>query len=294
MKFATLLASLAIGLAGIAGAQAQTYPSRPITIIVPFAAGGPTDTMARILADKMKDTLGQPIIIENVTGAGSTIGTGRAITATPDGYTVIFGNWSSHVGAGALYPVSWHIVRRSGADRAARHIDADDRRPHGLPPKDLKELIAWLKANPGKATAVERRRRQRRAHLRSLFHGEDRHQLPVRAVSRRRAGDGGPRRQQIDLMCAEASQTLEHVRGGKIKAFVVMSKSRWGPLPDVPTMTRSASGHADSVLARPVGAGARRRRSSPSSTPRWSTRSPIRRCRSASPIWARPSRRATN
>jgi len=111
MKVLTILASLAIGFASIVGAQAQNYPSRPITIIVPFAAGGPTDTMARILSDKMKDTLGQSLIIENVTGAGSTIGTGRAIAAAPDGYTIILGNWSSHVGAGALYPVNWHIVR---------------------------------------------------------------------------------------------------------------------------------------------------------------------------------------
>ena len=119
MKVLTFVASLAIGFAGVAGAQAQSYPTRPITIIVPFPAGGPTDTIARIMAEHMKDTLGQSVIIENVTGAGSTIGTGRAVAAAPDGYTLIVGNWSSHVGAGALYPVTWHIVQRSRADRAA-------------------------------------------------------------------------------------------------------------------------------------------------------------------------------
>ena len=87
-------------------AQAQDYPNRPVTIIVPFPAGGPTDTMARIMGEHMRKTLGQSFIVENVTGAGATIGIGRAVAAAPDGYTLIVGNWTSHVGAPALYPVS--------------------------------------------------------------------------------------------------------------------------------------------------------------------------------------------
>jgi tripartite-type tricarboxylate transporter receptor subunit TctC len=236
MKVVIFFASLVLGLTGIADVQAQTYPSRPITIIVPFAAGGPTDTMARILADKMKDTLGQTLVIENVTGAGSTIGTGRAIAATPDGYTVILGNWSSHVGAGALYPVSWHIVRdlEPIAQLATSSLVIVGRT--GLPPKDLKELIAWLKANPGKATAVSVGAGSG-AHICGLYFMEKTGTNFLFAQYR----GGGPAMidlvgNQIDLMCAEASQTLEHVRAGKMKAFVMMSKGRWAPLPDVPTM----------------------------------------------------------
>src|SRR5262245_39900079 len=105
-----LLATLALFAATVAGAQAQSYPNKPITIIVPFSAGGPTDTLARTLGEHMKHTLGQSVLVENITGAGATIGISRAVAATPDGYTLILGNWTSHVGAPALYPVNWHVV----------------------------------------------------------------------------------------------------------------------------------------------------------------------------------------
>ena len=90
-------------LAGIGGAAAQTFPSRPLNLIVPFPAGGPTDTLARILSERMRVSLGQPVVVENVTGAGATIGVGRAVAAAPDGYTLVLGNWTSHVGPGAIY-----------------------------------------------------------------------------------------------------------------------------------------------------------------------------------------------
>lgn len=236
MKFVTVLASLAIAFMGTVAAQAQAYPSRPITFIVPFAPGGPTDTVARIMADRMKDTLGQTVIIENVAGAGSTLGTGRAIAATPDGYTFIVGNWSSHVGAGALYPVNWHIVRDMEpiAQLSTSALMIVGR--NGLQPNNIKELIAWLKVNPGKATAVSVGAGSG-AHICGLYFMEKTGTNFLFAQYR----GGGPAMidlvgNQIDLMCAEASQTLEHVRGGKMKAFVVMSPGRWAPLPDVPTM----------------------------------------------------------
>ena len=103
----------ALGCANLAcgiGARAQDYPSHPITMIVPFPAGGPTDTLGRILSEGMRMSLGQPIIVENVTGAGSTIGVGRAAQAAPDGYTVTLGNWTSFVGAGALYRTSYDLL----------------------------------------------------------------------------------------------------------------------------------------------------------------------------------------
>jgi tripartite-type tricarboxylate transporter receptor subunit TctC len=229
------IAALLIAIAGSA-AQAQTYPSRPITVIVPFAPGGPTDTVARIMANAMKDTLGQSIVIENVTGGGSTIGTGRAIAAAPDGYTLIVGNWSSAVGAGALYPVSWHIVRDLTpiAELSTSALMIVGRT--GLPPTDIKSLVSWLKANPGKATAVSVGAGSG-AHVCGLYFMEKTGTNFLFAQYR----GGGPAMgdlvgNQIDLMCAEASQTLEHVRAGKMKAFVVMSQGRWTPLPNVPTM----------------------------------------------------------
>jgi tripartite-type tricarboxylate transporter receptor subunit TctC len=220
----------------MAGAQAQTYPSRPITFIVPFPAGGPTDTVARIMADRMKDALGQTIIIENVTGAGSTIGTGRAVAAAPDGYTLYVGNWTSAVGAGALYNVNWHILQdlTPVAQLSASSLMIVGKT--GLPANSIQELIAWLKANPGKATAASVGAGSG-AHICGLYFMEKTGTNFQFAQYR----GGAPAMQdlvgnQIDLMCAEASQTLTHVRGGKLKAFAVMAKGRWAPLPDVPNM----------------------------------------------------------
>jgi tripartite-type tricarboxylate transporter receptor subunit TctC len=109
VAFAAALASA--NFACSIGARAQDYPSRPITMIVPFPAGGPTDTLGRILGEGMRVSLGQPIVVENVTGAGSTIGVGRAAQAAPDGYTLSLGNWTSFVGSGALYNTSYDLLR---------------------------------------------------------------------------------------------------------------------------------------------------------------------------------------
>src|SRR5258708_5011442 len=114
MRLRNVVVALAVVVAGLlsglAAVRAQTYPSKPINLIVPFPAGGPTDTVARIISDHMKDTLGQSILVETVTGAGATIGVGRVAGAPPDGYTLSIGNWTSHVGAPAIYPVSWNPV----------------------------------------------------------------------------------------------------------------------------------------------------------------------------------------
>jgi tripartite-type tricarboxylate transporter receptor subunit TctC len=236
MRVLTFAASLALALASVAGAQAQSYPSRPITLIVPFPAGGPTDTIARIMGDHMKGTVGQPFIIENVTGAGSTIGTARAVNAPPDGYTLYVGNWTSAVGAGALYNVSWHILNDL---TPIAQLPASSLMIVGktsLPANNIRELIAWLKANPGKATAASVGAGSG-AHICGLYFME---KSGTRFEFAQYRG-GAPAMQelvgnQIDLMCAEASQTLPHVRGGKMKAFAVMSAGRWAPLPDVPTM----------------------------------------------------------
>ena len=154
MKMLRLVAPLLMALAGVALAQADTYPSKPVTIIVPFPAGGPTDTIARLMSEHMRQTLGQSVLVETVTGAGATIGVGRAVSAAPDGYTAIVGNWSSHVGSPALYPVSWNpvddlepIIRLPVSSLMIVGKEA-------LPATNAKELIAWLKANPDKASAA--------------------------------------------------------------------------------------------------------------------------------------------
>ena len=151
-KFRAL--AVALTLAMIGGAAAEDYPSRPITVVVPFPAGGGTDRLARVLAEQMKVELGQAVIVEDVGGAGGSLGVARVAHATPDGYTLVFGNWASNVGSGAVYPVDYDLLK--DFEPIARIADA----PLWLvarknfPANDLREAIAWLKANPGKATAA--------------------------------------------------------------------------------------------------------------------------------------------
>jgi tripartite-type tricarboxylate transporter receptor subunit TctC len=233
-RFITTAAVTAVlGLSGIA--VADQYPSRPITMIVPFPAGGPTDTLARIVGERMRVALGQPIVIENVTGAGASIGVTRAIQSAPDGYTLSIGNWTSHVGAGAMYPVSWDVLTDLAPISLLTATPLLIVGKNALPARDGKELIAWLRANPDKASAATVGAGSA-AHVCGLYFQQQtatRFQfVPYRG--------GAPAMQdmiagQIDLMCAEASQTLPFVRGGQMKAFAVMAKDRWPALPDVPT-----------------------------------------------------------
>ena len=150
--FAAALLSFAATLTPSSAAWAQSYPTRPVTFIVPYGAGGPVDTMARTLSEAMRSSLGQPIVIENVTGANGTIGVGKAVRAAPDGYTVSIGNWPSHITNGAIYNLNYDIqkdlvpVARLPQNPYIAVVRKD------FPAKDFKEFVAWLKANPDKAT----------------------------------------------------------------------------------------------------------------------------------------------
>ena len=121
---------------------------------MPFPAGGPTDTLGRILSDRMRVSLGQTIIVENITGAGATIGVGRAVNSAPDGYTLSIGNWTSHVGSAALYPVQYDVLRDFVPVSPSPRLPMIIVGKNALPANDAKELIAWLKANPDKASMV--------------------------------------------------------------------------------------------------------------------------------------------
>ena len=227
-----LIALFAV-LACVTEVAAQSFPARPITIIVPFPAGGPTDTLARIFAEYAKGPLGQPVIVENVAGAGASIGIGRAVAAAPDGYTLSLGNWTSHVGAGAIYPVSWHILSDLVPVAKLPVSTLMIVGKNDLPANNIRELIAWMKANVGNGSG---------AHVCSVYFND---KVGVTGTFVPYKG-GAPIMQdlignQIDLFCSEASQTLAHVRAGKMKAFTVLSEQRWAPLPDVPTMKEIAS-----------------------------------------------------
>jgi tripartite-type tricarboxylate transporter receptor subunit TctC len=234
----TLLASLAFAAvsAPITEASAQAYPSRPITMVVPFPAGGPTDTIARIVAERMGTSLAQPIVIENVTGTAGTIGAGRVAHATPDGYTLCAGFLGTHVLNGAIYSLQYDVVK----DFEPIALLASNPQlivgKKAAPAKDLKELIAWLKANPGKAT-------QGTAGVGSPSHVSGAYFQSATGTTFQFAQYRGaaPAMQDlvgghVDLMFDQPPNSLPHVRDGNIKAYAVTGKARLASAPDIPTV----------------------------------------------------------
>ena len=229
------------------GVAAQEYPTRQIVVIVPFPAGGSTDIQARILAEPMRQVLGQPVVVQNVPGAGSTIGTTRAVQAAPDGYTLIVGNWTSHVGAGAVYPVNWNPLTDLEPVSILATTTLVIVGRTGLPVNNGKELIAWLKGNPDQATMATVGAGSG-AHICGIYF-EQKTGTRMRYVPYK---GGAPvmadlMANQVDLFCGEASQMLGHFQSGKIKPLVVMSKSRWRPVPGIATMEET--GASDTYIA---------------------------------------------
>jgi tripartite-type tricarboxylate transporter receptor subunit TctC len=217
-------------------ASAQTYPARPITIVVPYPAGGPTDTLARILADRMRQPLGQSVIVENPTGAGGTIGTGRVARAAPDGYMIILGHWQTHVVNGATYALAFDVVKDFEPISLVADCPVWLVARQALPPKDLLELVAWLKQNPGKATVGIPGVGGGADVLGTYFQrdtGTSFQFVPYRG--------GAPMIQdlaagQIDLTFTQVASSLSQVRAGQIKAYAVMAKTRWWATPETPTI----------------------------------------------------------
>ena len=239
MKAPAFVVALAIAFAGVAGAQAETYPSHPVTIIVPYPAGGPTDTLARILADRMKNSLGEPIIVENVSGAGGSIGVARVARSAPDGYTLSIGHWNTHVVLGATMNLSFDVLNDFApvallADTPIWLVARKD-----LPPKSLTELVAWLKQNPGKATAgavgVGGASDVTGTYFQKVT-GTQFQFVPYRGSA--------PLNQDlvaghIDLTLGMSAATYPLVHSGQIKAYAMMTKARWSGAPDVPTMAEA-------------------------------------------------------
>jgi len=216
-------------------ARAQVYPSRPVTIIVPVPPGGVADPIARILADHLTVTLGQPVVVENVSGAGGSIGVGRAARAAPDGYTVSIGNWLSHVGASAVYPVQYDVLKDFEAVSLLTNSPILITARKDFPASDLKQLIAWLKANPDKASAATVGAGSA-SHVSGVYFqratGTHFQFVPYRG--------GGPAVQDevaghVDLMFNEATGALPYVLSHQIKTYAVLAKRRWFAAPEIPT-----------------------------------------------------------
>jgi tripartite-type tricarboxylate transporter receptor subunit TctC len=222
--------------ASVPGALAQGYPSRPITLVNPFAAGGPVDSVARIMSIPMGKALGQPVLVDYTVGAAGTLGVGRVARAAPDGYTLSIGHWSTHVINAAIYPLQYDVLK--------------DLEPVGMicanplmivarssfPADDLNELIAWLKANPGKAS-VGTAGVGSGSHMGGIYFqsatGTKVEYIPYKGT--------GPAMQdllagRIDFMVDQASNSLPQVRAGKIKAYAITAKARLSAAPEIPTV----------------------------------------------------------
>ena len=192
-----LIAVALAAMAAFAGdVAAQSYPSKPITIIVPFAAGGPSDVLARVIGERMRGSLGQTVIVENVTGAAGTIGVARAARAPADGYTLSFGHLGTHVVNGAIYPLTFDLLNDldpvglvgANPQLVVSKIGVPAKRPQGIDRLD--------QGQRSKRDVRHRRRRLRLAFQRALPPEPDRHEVAIRAVPRHRSGDAGPGRRQ--------------------------------------------------------------------------------------------------
>ena len=234
MRRAVWAAFIALSTVGSAAAADQ-FPSRPITMVVPFAAGGPSDAMARILGERMKVSLGEAVLVENVTGAGGSIGVGRAVRSPPDGYTISFGHLGTHVCNGAIYRLGYDLV--------------DDLEPvvllpsnpmiivskNAVPAQSLSELLAWLKSRPSPATAGTAGAGSG-SHVAGLYFervaGIKLQYVPYRgtapALNDLVAG-------QIDLIVDQTSNSINQVRAGTIRAYAITADKRIAQAPDIPT-----------------------------------------------------------
>jgi tripartite-type tricarboxylate transporter receptor subunit TctC len=229
---AALLATLAF--AGVAAAQ--NFPSRPITIIVPFSAGGPSDAMARILAERMKATLGETLLVENVTGAGGSVGVGRAVRSPPDGYTISFGHLGTHVANGAIYKLGYDLVTDLEPVALLPSNPMIIVSKKEVPATSLKELLAWLKAQPSPPTAGTAGAGSG-SHIAGLYFenvaGVKLQYVPYRgtgpAMNDLVAG-------QIDLIVDQTSNSIGQVRAGNIRAYAITDSKRVESASDVPTV----------------------------------------------------------
>ena len=219
-------------LAGVVAANAQGFPSRPITLIVPFPPGGSTDTAARILADKMKPILGQSVIIENVGGAGGSIAVGRVARAAPDGYTIDIGQWDTHVGS-IIYNITYDLQKDFepiGLISVNPQLMVAKK---NLQANRLNELVAWMKANPGEAKFVNQNAAaQVTGILMEKATGTKVTYIPYRGA--------GPAMTdlisgQVDLLVIQGAAALPQVRAGTIKAIANLSPQRSASMPDIPT-----------------------------------------------------------
>ena len=233
MKWLSLFAACVAVVGCTATAPAQTFPSKPITIVVTLPAGGAVDALARIIAEPMRATLGQPIIVENLGGAGGTLAIGRVVRSAPDGYTLGLGTVGQFVISGAVYKLPFDMLKDLTPVAPLPSVPYWMTARKTLPPNNLKELAAWLKTNKASATTVGVASLARFCGMAfQKASGTSFQFVPYRG--------GAPALQDvvagnIDLNCDFASNSLSQWRNGNIKVYAVMANKRWSAAPEVPT-----------------------------------------------------------
>jgi tripartite-type tricarboxylate transporter receptor subunit TctC len=236
MRTSPIVFALAVTLGINSFASAQTYPSRPITLVVPFAAGGPVDTVARILSDPMRKSLGQTVVVDNTTGAAGTIGVGRVARAAADGYTVSIGHWSTHVVNGAIYSLQYDLLNDLEPVAMIASNPMVIVTKNAAPAKDLNELLAWVRKDQDKVL-VGTAGVGSGTHMSGVYFqnvtGTKLTFVPYRGT--------GPAMQELlagrlDLIVDQLSNSLPQVRSGRIRAHAVTAKTRSAAAPDVPSV----------------------------------------------------------
>ncbi len=214
---------------------AQTWPNKPLSLVVAFSAGGPTDTLARITAERMRRSLGQTVVVENIVGASGTLGVGRVARAAPDGYQLILGHWGTHVLSGAVLTTPYDVFKdfEPVAMIATNPLLLVTR--NSMPAANVKELIAWLKANSAKATygtsGVGSASHVSGVYFQNLT-GTKFEAIPYKGGAPAMADVMGG---QIDLMFDQAASSVPLVRNGKVKAYLVTDKVRLAAAPEIPS-----------------------------------------------------------
>jgi tripartite-type tricarboxylate transporter receptor subunit TctC len=230
-----VLAALMVLAAFSGSARADNYPSHQLTIIVPFSAGGPSDAMARVLAERMQRSLGQTILIENVTGAGGSLGVGRVVRAPADGYTIGFGHLGTNVANGAIYKLGYDLITDLEPVVMLPSNPMIIVSRNAVPAKTLQELLAWLKAKPTPPTAGTAGAGSG-SHIAGLYFenvsGIKLQYVPYRgtapALTDLVAG-------QIDIIVDQTSNSINQVRAGTIRAYAITADKRVDSAPEIPT-----------------------------------------------------------
>jgi tripartite-type tricarboxylate transporter receptor subunit TctC len=234
-RFSRAALALALLSASAAAVVADDYPSRPITMIVPFAAGGPTDVVGRLLAQHMSQTLGQNVLVEDITGAAGTVGVGRVAHAPPDGYTLSLGHWSTHVANGAIYKLPYDLLNDLTPITLLPSNPMLIVSRNSLPAKDLKELVAWIKDHPD--TTMGTAGVGSGSHIAGVYFekltGAHVQFVPYRGTDPAILDLMGGR---IDVMFDQVSEASQKLQDGRIRPYAVTAKTRLPSLPDIPTV----------------------------------------------------------